>query len=104
MEKDILSQVIGVEKEIQKCLESEKVKVREWLEGVKKEAEEEFFREELEIKQSLDQSLKEATRQSETAAAQILSEAADAAELLKRLKVETLTGIIERQIVRILPG
>lgn len=104
MEKDILSQVIEVEKEIQKCLESEKVKIREWLEGVKKESEEEFFREELEIKQSLDQSLREATKQSETAAAQILSEAADAAERLRRLKAETLTGIIERQIARILPG
>ncbi len=104
MEKDILRQVIEVEKEIQKCLESEKVKIREWLEGVKKESDEEFLREELEIKQSLDQSLREATRQSETAAAEILSEAADAAERLKRLKAETLTGIIGRRIAGILPG
>jgi hypothetical protein len=50
MEKDILSEVIEVEKEIQKCLEVEKAKSHDWLEKVKKESEEELVREERNIK------------------------------------------------------
>ena len=50
MERDILSQVIEAEKEIQHCLDLEKIKAREWLERVKKECEDEFTREEKNIK------------------------------------------------------
>ena len=104
MERDILSQVIEAEKEIQKCLDLEKVKVREWLERVKKECEEEFILEEKNIKASLEKSTAEATKAAEVKAAGIVSQAMATAERLERLQTETLSRVVAKQIDRILPG
>ncbi len=104
MEKDILNEVIKVEKEIQKCLEIEKVKVSEWLETVKRKTEEDFIREGKKINESLEISLQEAARAAEAKAAETASRAAAAAARLGQLKTETLSGIIRQKIERILPG
>jgi hypothetical protein len=103
MEKDVLSQVIEVEKEIQRCFEAEKLKVREWLEIAKKESQQEVLLEEKRIKQALEQSSAEAAKEAEIQAAEITREAAAAAERLAQLKTERLTVLTERQIMRILP-
>ncbi len=104
MEKDVLSQVIEAEKEIQKCIESEQLKAREWLDGVKKECDESFLREEKKIRESLEQELDHAAGQAEAEAAGIVSQAASAAERLGNIKKEILSAIIQRHIARILPG
>ncbi len=104
MERDILSQVIEAEKEIQHCLDLEKVKVQEWLEREKKACDEEFNREEAIIKASLAQAASRAVKEAETKAAGIMKEAANASDRLGRLEVEVLSTIIVKQIDRILPG
>lgn len=103
MEKDILSQVIEVEKEIQKCIEAEKIKAHEWLEAVKKESQEQCLLEEKKINDSLQQFLAEESKQAEARAAEIERQAAITAERLGQMKTEVLTGIIEREVARILP-
>jgi len=104
MERDILSQVIEAEKEIQQCLELEKIKVRGWLERVKKESEEEFIQEDKRIRESLEKSVAEATKEAEAEAAGIVSKATTTAERLEQLKPDTLSKIITKQIEKILPG
>ncbi len=104
MEKDVLSQVIEAEKEIQRCLEQEKAKAREWLERVNRETEEGFRIEQSKIKESLDRSLSEAAKQAEAQAGAVVKQTAEAAERLRQLKKEILIGIVNRRISRILPG
>jgi vacuolar-type H+-ATPase subunit H len=104
MEKDVLSQVIEAEKEIQKCLESEKVKVRDWIEAVKKESEAVYLAEEQKIKESLDHSLAESARQAETKAGEIADAAGKSAERLGHLHPEILQRIVEKRLAKILPG
>lgn len=104
MEKDILSQVIEAEKEIQHCIDREKIKAREWLERVKKECEEEFIREEKNIKESLERSTAEAAREAGGNAAGTVSRATADAERLGRLQAEVLSRIVAKQIAVVLPG
>jgi hypothetical protein len=104
MERDILSQVIEAEKEIQQCLDLEKVKIREWLERVRKECEEEFIREEKNINASLKISAAEAAGEAEVKAAGIVRQATATADRLGRLQAEVLSNSIAKQINRILPG
>ena len=104
MEKDILSEVIEVEKEIQKCLEVEKAKSHDWLEKVKKESEEELVREERNIKESLNKSIEVAKKEAELKAAEIVKQTEARAERLATLNDGTLEGIVGKQIIRILPG
>src|SRR5574337_265278 len=100
MEKDVLSQVIEAEKEIQKCIEAEKLKAREWLDEVRKECEETFLLEEKKMRESVEQALDRASGQAEAEAAGILSRAASAAERLGQLKKENVTAIVQRYIAK----
>jgi predicted phage gp36 major capsid-like protein len=104
MERDILSQVIEAEKEIQQCLDLEKIKAREWLERVKKECEEEFIREDKKIKEALEKATAEAAREAGVKAAGAVSRAAAASERLGRLQTKALSRIVAKQIAGILPG
>jgi hypothetical protein len=104
MEKDVLGQVIEVEKEIQKRVEAEELKVREWIESVKKECREKIFIEEEKINRSMEQSLAEAAKEAGKKAEEIVNQAAAAAELLGQLKAESLIDLTEIQIAKILPG
>jgi hypothetical protein len=104
MEKDILSQVIEAEKEIQQCIDREKIKAREWFERVKKECEEEFVREDKNIKESLERSTAEAAREAGDKAAGTVSRATADAERLGRLQTKVLSKLVAKQIAGILPG
>ena len=104
MQKDILSEVIEVEKEIQKCLEVEKAKSNEWLEKVKKESEDELVREEKKIKESLNKSIEVAKKEAELKATEIVKQTEARAERLAKLNDQTLVDIVGKQITRILPG
>jgi vacuolar-type H+-ATPase subunit H len=104
MEKDVLSQVIEAEKEIQKCLEAEKVKVREWIEAFKKESEADLLGEERKIREALDQSLADAAQQAQAKAGDIVNDAGKSAARLGQLSPETLRRIVEQRLTKILPG
>jgi predicted adenine nucleotide alpha hydrolase (AANH) superfamily ATPase len=104
MEEDILSKVIEVEKEIQKGLETEKVKAQEWLEKIKKESEEEIMKEEYRLKEAFESALEESGAYAERKSSEVLSEAVLLAERLKSMPDETLSEIITRHIMKILPA
>ena len=104
MEKDILSQVIEAEKEIQKCLDAEKLTIRDWIAEVRKDVQEEFLLEEKKLKTSKEESLAEERGEAERKAREILAQASSSVERLKHVEKEMLTRIIERQLTRILPG
>ena len=104
MQKDILSEVIDVEKEIQKGLEVEKEKSHDWLEKVKKETEEELVREEKNIKESLNKSIEVAKKEAELKAVEIVKQTEARAQRLAKLNDQALVDIVGKQITRILPG
>ena len=104
MEEDILSKVIEVEKEIRKGLETEKVKAHEWLEKIKKESEEEIIKEEYRLKEAFESALVESGAYAKRKASEVLSETVLLSERLKAMPDETLSEIITRHIMKILPA
>jgi predicted phage gp36 major capsid-like protein len=103
MEKNILSQVIEAEKEIQRRLDAEKAEVQKWLEGEKKAAAEELEREEEIIRGALRQTAGQADLEAEAKAAEIEDKAKSASDHLGRVRPEVLTALVGKQIGRILP-
>ena len=104
MEEDILSKVIGVEKEIQKGLETEKVKAQEWLEKIKRESEEEIIKEGYRLKEAFERALEESAAYAERKSSEVLSETVLFSERLKAMPDEMLSVIITRHIMKILPA
>ncbi|HET6516555.1 MAG TPA: hypothetical protein VFG09_15485 [Thermodesulfovibrionales bacterium] len=100
---DILGEVIAVEKEIQRTLDREKGKSREWLDGVRKETEEKFAREEEKIKGAFAIALEQARKEADERAAMIVRDAEANARGLDNLEDDFLKKIIEKGIRRILP-
>jgi hypothetical protein len=72
MGNDILHEVIAVETEIQRNIEIEKKKTNEWIEKVKRDAEDEIGLEEERIKESVAQALSDAKADAERKAAEII--------------------------------
>lgn len=103
MDKHILSDVIEVEKEIQKKLETEKRKASEWLEKVKDEAEKDFQKKRLKIEEELNDALKEIRLQAEKKSLDILEKTDALIKGLEGLDEELLKKIILGYIIRILP-
>lgn len=98
MERDILSEVISVEKDIQECIEAEKTKVRQWLEKVRREAEEELKKEKENIKASFGKVVEEAKSDAERKASLIIQEASEKAGRLARLNDQILSDIVMKQL------
>jgi hypothetical protein len=103
MEKDILSRVIGVEKEIQERLIAEKEKSVEWLEKVRREAEEEVAAAEVKLKESLEKEKICAVADAEREAAEILRRASEEEERISSISDEALRRVIMKYIALILP-
>jgi hypothetical protein len=104
MEKDVLSEVIEVEKDIQKGLELEKDKSRLWLERTRKELQEESAREEQGIAASLKQFTEEAKQDADIKAAEIVKQAMLTNSRLAAVNDGILSGIVETHIHKVLPG
>jgi vacuolar-type H+-ATPase subunit H len=104
MERDILSEVIEVEREIQKCLELEKTRAQEWLEKVKRGSSEELARSEREIRETFDRALADAEKEAAVKAAQVVREAEAQVARLRTLDDGLLTRIVAKQTRKILPG
>ncbi len=103
-EKDILSKVIGVEKEIQERLMAEKEKSLEWLEKVKKESEEAVSAEEQRLNGSFEETKRNSMTDAEKAAAEMLKAADVEAERISGISDETLGLIVIKHVRFILPA
>lgn len=104
MENDLLSEVVQVEKEIQKNLDLEKVKSWEWLENARKEIEEEFTRTEQQSTALLQRSTEEAKHKAGLKAAEVVQQASLKATRLETTNNEVLSQVLEKHIGRVLPG
>lgn len=104
MEKDILSKVIEVEKEIQERLREEKEKAHEWLEGVKTEIERDTSLQEEQLRESYIRGKEDAKAEAEREAERIVKDAATLAERYRQISDETLEKIVEKHVVKILPA
>jgi vacuolar-type H+-ATPase subunit H len=102
MDKDILNEVIEAEKEIQQCIEQEQSRLRDWLDGVKKDSAEAVARAERNDGESLGRALEEAKRDAETRAKQVVEAAEARAGRFKDLDDAALTGVIMKRLPRIL--
>jgi len=104
MDNNILSEVIEVEREIQKCLELEQAKARDWLEKVKKECADEVLQEEGRIKDSLAAAEDRARKDAEESAASSVRDAEALVELRDHLDRAMLQAVVDKHIRTILPG
>lgn len=104
MDSNILSEVIEVEREIQKCLELEQAKARDWLEKVKKECSDEVLKEESRIKDTLAAAEERARKEAEESAASSLRHAATLVEHLDHLDRAVLQALADKHIRTILTG
>ena len=103
MDTNVLSEVVAVEREIQRCIEIERVKSREWIEKIKEESQEELLREQEKIHETLRNARDEARKKAESEAAVVVKDALAKAEVIQKLKDEDLTRIIEKRLTKILP-
>lgn len=103
MERNLLSEVIDAEKNIQKQLALEEIKVREWLENSRKECDAEFERERRAIEESDRLSLAQAEQEADIKASDIVQQASRTAGRLAALSAEELSRIVEKHIRAILP-
>lgn len=104
MEKDILSEVIETEKEIQKCIEQEMQKAKEWLEDVRKKAALELKQAEQEYTTALEQAMADAEKEAAARAMAVRKNSEMQADRLGKLDDRILKSILEKRIKRILPG
>lgn len=103
MERDVLDEVIEIEKEINGRLLAEKRKAVEWVDEVKKKAEEDILSEEERIKNLFEQAIKNAMLDAERKAQEIIADANEKAERLAAIDDALLIKTIRKHIVRILP-
>jgi len=104
MDNNILSEVIEVEREIQKCLELEQAKARDWLEKIKKECADEILTEEARIKASLAESEDRARKEAEESIASSVKDAAALVEQRDHLERAVLQAVVDKHLRIILPG
>ena len=104
MEDDILGKVVEVEKEIQKRIETEKKKYREWIENVRKDTDIKLADTEAELTESLEKAVKDARTNAGSRASELLRDAEALAKKFQGLSDEDLRPIIIKHITSILPG
>ncbi len=103
MGRDVLNEVIDVERDIRERLLAEKKKAGEWVDEVKKKAEKDILSEEERIKKLFEQAIKDARLDAEKKAHEIIADADKKAERLAAISDEFLIKIIRKHIIRILP-
>ena len=104
MDDDILSKVVEVEKEVRQKIDIEKKMSGEWIENIKKEAEQKILSEEEDLKKALSNETKKAKVDAEVKTAAIINKANQEAERLKGLSDSILKKAILKHISIILPG
>lgn len=104
MDDDVLSKVVEVEREIQQRLDIEKKMSRDWIEQVKKEAEERIAAEEKKLQEEMRELLHKAKLDAEKGAAVIMHDAQEEAARLRDISDELLKKVIRKHLSHILPG
>ncbi len=104
MEKDILSKVIEVEREIQEKLREEKSRTLEWIEEVREDAEKQFAKEEERLREHFQKAVDDTGASAGREAAELLKDSALQAERLAGLGDDVLTGIVRKYIRGIVPA
>jgi vacuolar-type H+-ATPase subunit H len=102
MDKDILNEVIGAEKEIQQCIERERDRVREWIEAVKKESAEAVAGAEKSDGETLGRALEEARQEAQARAKRTVKDAEERAAGFENLDGAALKAIVMKRLPRIL--
>ena len=104
MDDDILSKVVEVEREVRQKLDIERKMSQEWLETVKKEAEDRVLAEEIGLMKAVDEAMEDARSGAGEKTAAIINSAAKEAERIRGLSDGTLKETVLKHISLILPG
>ncbi len=102
MDKGILNEVIEAEKDIHACIEQEPARLREAVERAKQEAAETVAAAERELGTARERDLESVRQEAKIKAGKIVEHARERAARLERVDDGALTGIIMKQIPRIL--
>ncbi len=95
--------IVAAEKEIHRCVEDEKIKAREWLENVRKDAEKDFAGETAKIEESFRDAVETAKKEAEYRASLSLRAAETQVEQIAKTGDDTLRRAIMRHLHKILP-
>lgn len=104
MEADILTDIIAVEREIQERLAAEEGRLRQRLEGMRREGAGEEAAEEERLQRRLEEEVAVARQEAERRAALLLEETAAWGERLARLDDDTLRRIVLGRLAGVLAG
>jgi hypothetical protein len=104
MDNTILSEVIEVEREIQKCLELEQTKAHDWLDKIKKVCADEVLQEEARIRDALAAAEEQARIEAKESAASRVHEAAALVEQRDHLDRTVLQAVVDRHLRTLFPG
>ncbi len=104
MDNTILSEVIEVERELQKSLELEQVKALDWLATVKKECANEVLAAEVLINDSRAAAEVQARKEAEESAEASMRSAAAFVEQRDHLDRAMLQAVVDKHLRSILPG
>jgi hypothetical protein len=102
MEKDILSEVVEIERTIKERLLIEESKSKEWLDRVRGEGKKEVLAEESLLKESMERGITEAQAQARVRAYEMINRTNAIKENIERLTDEELKVILRKYIPGIL--
>lgn len=103
MKEDLLSEVVEVEKEVARNLETAKIEAQEMLDNLRQASAQEISEEEKRLQEALNQAIISSDLSAEKKAADILRKADTTASRLEKTGDEALKGIIRKYIPGILP-
>ncbi len=103
MNEDLLSEVVEVERELTRNLETEDINAKEMLDNLRRASELEISEEEKQLQEALDQAITASIIRAERRASDILEKVDATASRLEKISNEVLKVIIRRHITRILP-
>ncbi len=103
MGKDIIDDIIRVEKEIEDRIENEKKSIEKWLNEIRLKAEEDILVEEQKNKQLLEQRVKTAKEEAKNRAGLLINKAIIYAKNLDSIDDNVLKEILFKHISKILP-
>jgi predicted DNA-binding protein len=103
MKDDLLSEVVEVERELARNLETEDIKAKEMLDNLRRSSEQKISEEEKRLQEALDQALTASVIRTDKKASDIIEKADATASRLERISDEVLKEIIKKHIARILP-
>jgi hypothetical protein len=104
MQQSTLQEILGVEEEIREQLNAEREKASQWLEDARRRIQAEHAAEMGRLLGSSDQGEAVARETARKSAAEIVSQAKDAARAIERVDEEVLRRLVARHIACIAPG